>query len=132
MRVCGGTGCLSWGNGFQLEMMEESGGGHRQWWQWGEERTHDAGEGKNGVGDQKMGKWKGFRRQWRWGNEITVPVSVKGERGWKENGFGGKFLEGENEMVGPCFNLCLKKKERRESSNVTEVAHACAYHYSNR
>jgi hypothetical protein len=30
MRVCGGTGCLSWGTGFRPEMMDESGGGSRR------------------------------------------------------------------------------------------------------
>jgi hypothetical protein len=30
MRVCGGTGCLSWGNGFRPEMMEENGGGEEK------------------------------------------------------------------------------------------------------
>ena len=38
-------------------------------------------------------------------------------RGWSENGsFGGKFLEGENEIVPPhlCFNLCLKKRKKKK------------------
>jgi hypothetical protein len=57
-----------------------------------------------GLGKKKEGKERIFggsdsgerrsRRRFRWG--ITAPVPVEGESGcrWRENGFGGKFLEG--------------------------------------
>ena len=44
------------------------------------------------------------------GITASVPVLVEGESGggrtgWRENGFGGKFLEGRNEIIGLlCFD----------------------------
>jgi hypothetical protein len=53
-----------------------------------------------------------------------APVLVDGESGcrWRENGFGGKFLEGENEIVARpltsvliCFFFQKRKKKKKKA-----------------